>query len=331
MPGPGCRPGAGGEQIGDLDGLVGEVVGGVGVVPEDPEVGSGGAHRSEPGHGRVAVAGAVRVAVLRHAPDALDRRVLGDEPLHGLHVRAVRGHRHRDHVDPEALAEREVPVVAGHRTQERDPLLVHPARLGARHHAQQGVHQAVVHQLEAGVPGRDQLAGRHLEHPGEDLPELGQPLQPAVVAYVGAVGGGVPPAGQAQQVLGEVELLGGGLAPGEVEREAQSRQVLVVPTGPVEEPGQCVGAQLGGHGGVSSRRCRSEGGSCREYKPVRASDGPGAGSRCMGIDEDLAADGGPGEEGEPRWHRRWIPQGGKRGAPPRPPPAHRPGVWTARV
>jgi len=35
----------------------------------------------------------------------------------------------------------------------------------------------------------------------------------------------------------------------------------------------------------------------------------------MGIDEDLAADGGPGEEGEPRWHRRWIPQGGKRGGP----------------
>ena len=80
---------AGLDQVGDLDALVGEVVHGVGVVPEQAEVRRRGRHRRQPLDGRVGVDRAGRVAVLRHAPHALDAGVLGDQPLDHVHVGAV--------------------------------------------------------------------------------------------------------------------------------------------------------------------------------------------------------------------------------------------------
>ena len=107
-----------GEDVGALGLLLGEVVQRVGVVPEDLEVGGGGRHRGEPGGHVLADDGARRVGVRRHDPHALDARVVGDEGGHGVGVGAVVVHRHGDHLDAEALEQREVAVVAGHRAHE---------------------------------------------------------------------------------------------------------------------------------------------------------------------------------------------------------------------
>ena len=69
-----------------------------------------------------------RVAVLRHAPHAPDAGVLAHQPLDHVHVGPVVGHRHRDHLDAEVLADGEVAVVAGHRAEKRDARLLDQGR-----------------------------------------------------------------------------------------------------------------------------------------------------------------------------------------------------------
>ena len=69
---------------------------------------------------RVTVLGVDRaggVGVRRDDPDALDGRILGDQLPDLVQVGPVRAERDGHHLDPVLLAEREVPVVAGHRAE----------------------------------------------------------------------------------------------------------------------------------------------------------------------------------------------------------------------
>ena len=117
------------------DEVVGERVHRVGVVPEQPEIRCGRAHLDQPPHLLPGEGDAGRVGEHRHAPHALDGRVGGDELLDQVDVGTVLAHRDVDHLDVEALGDREVPVVAGHRTEELDgrfvlnprPRRIHPA------------------------------------------------------------------------------------------------------------------------------------------------------------------------------------------------------------
>ena len=86
---------------------------GVGVVPEDAEVGGGAFHGGEAAHRLIGVGDAGGVRVLRHAPDALDGVVGGDEALHFFHIGAVLAKGDGNHLDAEIFANREVTVVAG--------------------------------------------------------------------------------------------------------------------------------------------------------------------------------------------------------------------------
>ena len=104
----------------------------IGVVPHQPEIVCGRSHLHQPANGLPGVRDARRVRVDRHAPHALDGRVRGDEFLDQVDVGAVLAHRHGDHLDAEALGDREVAVVAGRRAQELDAGLVRSTAAASR-------------------------------------------------------------------------------------------------------------------------------------------------------------------------------------------------------
>ena len=98
-----------------------------------------------------------------------------------------------------------------------DLLLLRPAlgRFGSAEEEQVG--DDVPHQREAGVPAADHLPGLHPQQLREDLPEFGQPVEPAVVAHVRP--GPVPGSSWELEQAGRRGQLGAGrLAARQVER-----------------------------------------------------------------------------------------------------------------
>ena len=118
----------------------------------------------------------------------LTRRVVLDQRLDGGDVRAVVEHRHGHHLDAVRREHREVPVVAGHRADEGDLLLVLPRPRRVDAAVQQVLHEHVVHHRQARAAAGHQLVGVDPEQLGEQLAQLAQPAQPAVVAHVDPVG-----------------------------------------------------------------------------------------------------------------------------------------------
>ena len=112
------------EDIGELVGLVVQVVHAVGIVPEDAEIGRGRGHLDQATHGVLAKGDARGVGILGHAPDALDGVVGGNQALDLVHVGAVVGHRDGDILDTQVGGDAKVAVVAGNRAQELDLLAV---------------------------------------------------------------------------------------------------------------------------------------------------------------------------------------------------------------
>ena len=112
------------EDIGELVGLVVQVVHAVGIVPEDAEIGRGRGHLDQATHGVLAKGDARGVGILGHAPDALDGVVDGNQALDLVHVGAVVGHRDGDILDTQVGGDAKVAVVAGNRAQELDLLAV---------------------------------------------------------------------------------------------------------------------------------------------------------------------------------------------------------------
>jgi hypothetical protein len=216
---------------------------GVGVVPEQPEIGCGRAHLHQSADHFPGIGGTGGIGEHRHAPHALDGRVGGDEFLDQVDVGAVLAHRHRDHLDAEALGDREVPVVTRRGAQELDHRLGDPRPWRVDAAVQQREHHRVVHQLQAGVVAGDQVLHRDTEQFAEDRAQLRQPVQPAVVAGVGAVPVAVVVAGQGQQPVGQVELFGRRLAARQVQLELLGLQVGVVAPLQLVLGGQLVAAE----------------------------------------------------------------------------------------
>ena len=204
------------DDVGALGLVLGEVVHRVGVVPEDLEVGRRGLHARQPAGHLVADDRTGRVGVGRDDPDALDRPVGAGDAGDLVDVGALVGHRHGDHLDAEVLEEREVAVVAGHRADEGDLVLLGPGARGVDGPEEEQVDEHVAHHRQRGVAAGDDLLGLDPEQLGEDLAQLGQPGEAAVVAHVGAgaVRGGRR---EGEHRVGEVELCGARLAARHVE------------------------------------------------------------------------------------------------------------------
>ncbi len=201
------------EQLVLLSRIVIKMMHGVGVVPEDAEVFCGALHGSQAAHNLVGIGNATGVGVLGNAPDALEGGIVGHQLFNGIHVGAIFGHGDGYHLDAEGLGHAEVAVVAGDGAHELDLLQLAPrsGTQGAEHPA---AHNGVVHDVQAGVAEHDGVVGGIVEHGGHQLFGLGQAVDHAVVADVGA-GSGLAIVGGRQDVQhghAEVKLVGARLA-----------------------------------------------------------------------------------------------------------------------
>jgi hypothetical protein len=91
---------------------------------------------------------------------------------------------------------------------------------------QEVLDEHVVHHRQARAATGHELLRVDPQQLGEDVAQPPQPGQPAIVAHVHAVRV-AHPVREAQQRVGEVELLGARLAPGEVEGQPARGQGLV--------------------------------------------------------------------------------------------------------
>lgn len=189
----------------------------VGVVPEDPEIRRRGLHRGQPVHRFVAVADPLRVGIERHAPDALDRVIFGDQLFDHVHIRTVLGHRHRNHLDSEVLADQKMAVVTRTRAQELHRRQLAPRRMAAGSEYIKA-HHRVVHQVQTGIAADDDLVHVDAEQVGKEAARFGNPLKAAVIAGVDAVAGDVI-FEFIENGIGQVELGAGGFSARHVEFE----------------------------------------------------------------------------------------------------------------
>ena len=177
------------------------------------------------------------VLVLGHAPDALDARVLAHQPLHQVHIRAVRQHRHGHQFKAEVLGHGKMPVIAGHRAEELPVRHLAPGG-AAQQPVDHGVAQDVEHQGQAAVAAHDHLFGAAAHHAGQQGLRLRNAVQPAVVPAVGAVHAVQHRTAVhlVQHLAGELQLFRGRFSAGEVQVQPLllhlpigSRQFTVLP------------------------------------------------------------------------------------------------------
>ena len=209
--------------------VVVEVVDGVGIVPVDAEVRSGGLQAGEPADGLIGVGNALGIAVLGDAPDALDGGILGYQLLHHVHIRAGGQHGHIDHLNAEVLGDGKVPVVAGNGAEELH--LVQLAPGGRAHNAlDHGPGHGVVHHVQAGVAIDDDLIRPDLHHVRHELLAFLNAVQHAVVPAVGAVlTGQVAVAVQhVHHTHGQIQLGLAGLAPGHIQGKLVALVLVVL-------------------------------------------------------------------------------------------------------
>ena len=137
--------------------LIVQLVYGVCVVPEDPEIRCRGLHCCKQLHRFVRIRVAVRVRELRHTPDALHRRIRASQIVYRIHVRTVRRHLYRHHFNAQRPADREVTVVSGRRADELDPSLSAPRLVTACHTKEHTAQDRVVHRGQRGVAQNEKL------------------------------------------------------------------------------------------------------------------------------------------------------------------------------
>ena len=216
------------EQLILLGRVVEQMVHAVRVVPEDAEVVGGALHGGQAAHRLVGIRRAAGVRVLRHAPDALDGVVGGDEVLHFFHIGAVLAKGDGNHLDAEIFANREVPVIAGDGAEPFHLGQTPPGRTsqGAEH---QVAHHGVVHGRQARIAEHDDVLWLIVQKRCHEPFRLGDAVEHAVVAAVGAVlggkvGGGVQHIQQGQR---QFQLCGRRLPAGHVQLEAPGRHLAV--------------------------------------------------------------------------------------------------------
>ena len=214
------------KDVGELVGLVVQVVHAVGVVPEDAEIGRGRGHLDQAAHGVLAKGDARGVGILGHAPDTLDGIVGGNEALDLVHVGAVVGHRDGDVLDAQVGGDAKVAIVAGNGAQELDLLAVVrglvgvPGLAAARAAAPEHAGDIVLDQKARRTQHERLLGGAAQELPCQ-LTCRGNTLEAAVVGAVDVavvqIGVGIE---DIEHGARDVHLGGRRLAAGHIERQA---------------------------------------------------------------------------------------------------------------
>jgi hypothetical protein len=132
------------------------------------------------------------------------------------------------HPDAVVFADLEMPVVAGHGTEERNLALLRPRHQAVARSLQQRVHDGVVHQRQAGVVAHHNLLRRCAQYSGEQPAHFRNSLEPLVVAAIGPVFGNiVGRAGKRQQLRAQIQLRRRRLAARQVQSQALGLEGVV--------------------------------------------------------------------------------------------------------
>ena len=207
------------EDVEEMVPLLVEVVHGVGIVPEDAEVGCRRMEVREGTDNLVRVRDASRVLVLRHAPDALDRRVALDEAAHHVHVGAVflQGNRHV--LDSVVGRDLEVAVIPRRRAEELDLALLAPWLVPCDA-VRIGVADDVVHEVQARRADNDDIGRIDTKIVSRKAACRRQAIRTSVVVHleraIHQIGMGIH---EVEHRTGEVSLLGRRLATRHIERK----------------------------------------------------------------------------------------------------------------
>ena len=191
----------------------------VGVVPHDAEVLCRRTQRGKTPHRLIGVGDAVGIGIHRHAPNALDRRILHIF-LDDIHVGAFLGHRHTDEPCTEKFGDGKVTVIAGDGTKELDfPL--HEPRLAAANAFGERTGDIVEHHIETGVPADNHRVLRHAHHGGKQTLCLRNTVKETVVAGVHTVFRQIAVLfiHAIEHTQRQSQLFRAGLAAGHIERE----------------------------------------------------------------------------------------------------------------
>ena len=119
----------------------------VGVVPHEHKVLRRGLHICDAMDGLIGVDDAVGIRVLRHAPHALDRRVLYQLFDH-VHIGSRRGHGDRDHLEAERLRNFEMAVIARRGAEPLHAVELAPRLLRMQHPVRHSLGYRVIHERQ---------------------------------------------------------------------------------------------------------------------------------------------------------------------------------------
>ncbi len=123
----------------------------IGIIPKEPEIGCFRCHPCKPLHGRIRIRNALRVAVLRHAPDSFNRFILKNQLLNRIHIRTVRCQANHNHLDIKQLTDCKMPVIPGAWANEFHFGKLRPWLLAAAQTMQHRSGNSVVHHIQAGI------------------------------------------------------------------------------------------------------------------------------------------------------------------------------------
>ena len=163
-----------------------QVMHAIGIVPEDPEIGSRGLEPCESPDCLIRVRIACGITVFGHAPDSLDGLVLVDQFLYHVHVRAFRCQRDRDHLYAEIFRDREMSVISGNRAEKFHPVLFAPGSI-AHNAVSHCSCNCIVHDVQRGVSEDDDVVGIVLHHVAQKDLRLLYARNNAVIAAVRSV------------------------------------------------------------------------------------------------------------------------------------------------
>ena len=155
----------------------------IGIVPIDTEILCCRLQSCKSAHCLIGIGNSLRIGVLGHTPDSLDRRILTHQLLHHIHIRSFRCHGYVDHFDSEIFRDRKMPVITGYRTEKLHNGKLAPGRTAAdavRH----GTRYRIIHDVQTGISVNDNLVGRNLDQIRQKLLGFLNTVDHAIVSAV---------------------------------------------------------------------------------------------------------------------------------------------------
>ena len=158
----------------------------VGVVPHEHEVLRRGLHICDATDCLIGVDDAVGIRVLRHAPHALDRRVLY-QLLYHVHIGSRRGHGDRDHLEAKRLRNFEMAVIARRWAEPLHAVELAPRLFRMQHPVRHGLGYCVIHERQRRAAANKALLRLAAKNIGKQPLRGRKTRKLAVVANVHAV------------------------------------------------------------------------------------------------------------------------------------------------